>query len=560
MRIRQVAGLDLAQSQYAFHSRTWLYVRTNRRALRLPWPDDPSHSDQMKAGSHHGRSRYGKRLLAIITAVLLITVTVEVSNSQASQTWERVSDPVSGSASLLEVSCVSETHCVAVGVRQVDGVFRVLAAGTSDSGTTWTVHATPDLGANAQLEAVSCADSTHCIAVGSYEDIGGYQHALILRTTDGSSWSALTSPVTDSDGEESRLYGVSCTSTTSCQAVGQVRDTSGIGHTLAIRMLDGTNWSVRQSPSPGTTHSVLSSVACVSSSRCVAVGRASGGDAVSESLILQTSNAGGTWSQILGPSYPDNEVTLNGVSCIGSYCAAVGYRKANSIFRNLIITSTNGGVNWNAQESPNLGAQNLLLGVSCYAAGKCAAVGVYTGDLRIFPAVQTTTNGTHWEYDSIVNPGVAGELLTWQENYLYGVSCASATACLAVGETTLNENIEVLVERIKPQQVPASPSPAPADKQNQTAKCLIVPAVKGKKSLKKSRTAALTKRDCRTSTGTQVTVSCKTAKKQPKVKCRSVKGVWRITPPARRTKVTITWSAPGSASHRAFTHSIVRKT
>ena len=81
---------------------------------------------------------------------------------------------------------------------------------------------------------------------------------------------------------------------------------------------------------------------------------------------------------------------------------------------------------WSVVSSPNIGANaNVLYGVSCATAKSCRAVGFYTS-----PGVNRTLaeswNGKAWTVSP--SPNLGG---VW--NVLYGVSCASPVACMAVG-------------------------------------------------------------------------------------------------------------------------------
>jgi hypothetical protein len=67
-------------------------------------------------------------------------------------------------------------------------------------------------------------------------------------------------------------------------------------------------------------------------------------------------------------------------------------------------------------------------GVSCASATACTAVGAYnntTGPLA------ERWNGTSWKIQRAPNPAVAGSIF-------YGVSCTSAAACTAVGDRSAN--------------------------------------------------------------------------------------------------------------------------
>ncbi len=71
----------------------------------------------------------------------------------------------------------------------------------------------------------------------------------------------------------SSFSGVSCSAATACEAVGSYVNSGGTTVTLA-ESWNGTAWSIQSTPNPtGATSSSLSSVSCISSSACTAVGK-----------------------------------------------------------------------------------------------------------------------------------------------------------------------------------------------------------------------------------------------------------------------------------------------
>jgi len=84
------------------------------------------------------------------------------------------------------------------------------------------------------------------------------------------------------------------------------------------------------------------------------------------------------------------------------------------------------GKKWARQPTPNPwfppGGNNRLSGVSCASATACMATG-YNDDRGTVLALRW--NGKTWASKTLTQPHGAG--------WLYGVSCASARACIAVG-------------------------------------------------------------------------------------------------------------------------------
>jgi hypothetical protein len=89
------------------------------------------------------------------------------------------------------------------------------------------------------------------------------------------------------------------------------------------------------------------------------------------------------------------------------------------------------GVSWHAQHVPTAdpGEQSdALTGVSCTSASACMAVGISgCGNCDTFSSAERW-NGTRWRAANPRNPGAAEE-----NDYLSDVSCVSARMCVAVG-------------------------------------------------------------------------------------------------------------------------------
>jgi len=85
---------------------------------------------------------------------------------------------------LLGISCTSDTDCMGVGIYRdkgdKGGTWRALAERWN--GQQWRIEhvPTPQQGTSSQLSSVSCASSSHCMAVGYYER-GGKEVTFAAR-------------------------------------------------------------------------------------------------------------------------------------------------------------------------------------------------------------------------------------------------------------------------------------------------------------------------------------------------------------------------------------------
>ena len=147
---------------------------------------------------------------------------------------------------------------------------------------------------------MSCANASHCIAVGHFYGVYCYPGAepicqcykyggcvtvnrALVESWNGRGWSVESAP------SMGYLLDGSCTST-ACSAVGY----NGNG-TLAMQSINGGGWAIQSTPSPaGATRSSLASVSCLSSSACTAVGQYVNGSGT-EATLAEAWN-GTTWT------------------------------------------------------------------------------------------------------------------------------------------------------------------------------------------------------------------------------------------------------------------------
>jgi hypothetical protein len=330
--------------------------------------------------------------------------------------------------SLQGTSCISPTNCIAVGnyFPSPSSSYPAPLAEHWD-GSTWAVQPMPDLPDPAALAGISCTSPTSCTAVGNNHS-GGNQWTLAAYWN-GSAWSTQTTP-NPSGGAGYQLEGVSCTAATNCTAVGQYYDLSTDLQLTLAEHWDGSAWSVQATPNPsGGSDANLAGVSCASPTSCTAVGvyypHNTGG--VQQSLVEHWD--GNTWSIQTSPNPPGgSEFFLTGVSCTSATsCTAVGgYYNGNW----QPLAEYWDGNAWSIQTFPSESSGWILYGVSCPSATSCTAVGTYGfGD----QAQAEYWNGSAWSAQAVVNPSSGG---SFPYNRLNAVSCTSATSCTAVGYYT----------------------------------------------------------------------------------------------------------------------------
>jgi hypothetical protein len=225
-------------------------------------------------------------------------------------------------ATLTGISCVSATRCMAVGWFARDASRRIPFSERL-AGSTWTFQTAPaPSGATvSQLNAVSCASATSCVAVGTETYPA---NAMVAEGWNGRTWTLQSTPGPSGSGGSSTidLQAVSCTATTACIATGFYYS-GGTGFTLADSW-NGTSWTLQNTPNPaGADDSNLGGVSCPSAGMCIAVGSASNPRKTSDLAEIWDGSA---WS-LDSPRSPAGYVisSLNSVWCPSTvYCMAAG--------------------------------------------------------------------------------------------------------------------------------------------------------------------------------------------------------------------------------------------
>jgi hypothetical protein len=246
-----------------------------------------------------------------------------------------------------------------------------------------------------------------------------------------------------------QLFWVSCPAANWCMAVGTYTKASGAGVTLAEQW-NGNKWGIQPVPSPpGAAWSNLLGVSCVSPSACEAVGVTASRSGALTALAERWN--GSRWQLQRAPS-PAGGGQLNGVSCTSpSACTAVGGSPPGTP-RTVLVERWDGS-RWQIQPAPGP-AGAFLSGVACTSSAACAAVGAsnpFTPSAKTFAE---RWNGTKWTIQATPNPPQGG-------GELNGVSCSSASACTAVG----NSNAGNLAERWNGASWSIQPTPNPGGAQ-----------------------------------------------------------------------------------------------
>jgi hypothetical protein len=232
---------------------------------------------------------------------------------------------------------------------------------------------------------------------------------------------------------------VSCVSSSFCVAVGYA------GAVVFADQWNGSKWSTTsvEQPPDGLS-SILFSVSCFSATACDAVGQ-------DGTAPLAEQWNGSSWT-IVATQNPDPAASgiLLGVSCTSqTACWAVGQDNGQP------LTEQFTGSAWTSAPVPAPSGSSELTSISCATSTVCESVGpnYLTGSLGGTTPLIETWNGSAWTIDPSPVAPVAG-----QNQLLTGVSCATVASCVAVGQGAAS----ALVLDYQDGQWVTAPSPAGA--------------------------------------------------------------------------------------------------
>ena len=299
------------------------------------------------------------------------------------------------------------------------------------------------------LLGVSCKGAKSCLVVGDYytsTSNSAPSHVLALSYNGTSLKPTPTVPLPKGT-TDAELTGVSCATTRYCVALGVADgDTAAFGEAgslIIIETWNGAKWTLHTAAaSIGKTTVGPSVVSCATSAFCVLAG-VTFSDApqlrhcaalrrVMERQEAHDDEAGPVSGAAGGLLLP------GGVSCAtASNCAVTGADLGpigSSATTGTAFTEIWNGKTWQLAKVawPKGAVYSFTLGVSCYAAHSCEAVGeggasaVATSP---FDAVAVSFNGTAGRVQAVPAPPKG------DSNAFAAVSCLPGGSCVAIGET-----------------------------------------------------------------------------------------------------------------------------
>jgi hypothetical protein len=228
------------------------------------------------------------------------------------------------------------------------------------------------------------------------------------------------------------LNDVNCSDTSDCTAVGSF-GSQGVGGPSVVSITSGVIGQVSYFQSSNGFIGNFTSVSCTSIGNCLAVGYVYADSGKTRAAYAQETN--GTWGDVqtvTTPAGDSNDELFNSVSCSSpGNCTATGddeYSSTGSSIIPMYDTLTNG--NWGSAAEITTGTgYGYIYDVSCADATDCVAVGTDDNSTNVAnaPIEVTLANGT-WTSTELSATDPANTIIK-------SVSCNDAQDCTAVGQS-----------------------------------------------------------------------------------------------------------------------------
>jgi len=325
----------------------------------------------------------------------------------------------SDDATLTGVTCSSTSSCLTAGFFVATAEMAVFGLSEEWNGHAWGTLTVSGLSTKA---LVTDALEVSCGTPPNCMIVGEHFSNPKLPVQFADTLNTVWSPVkwnNPAGAKWSVLDDVKCVGTNFCMAIGTWSKTAGGGRALA-EAWNGTSWRMLTAPNPRRVRSSdLSALSCVSATDCQAVGVAK--NTAGHFFNFAEHWDGSKWTLAKVPNVKGRNNVLNDVTCFASGdCVAVGFTRASGISHPLVLRLHAGG--WRIVSTPALRNASLA-GVSCPSATLCVAV----GNKGSGPLTEKW-NGSKWALVKIARTGG-----TRPDDSLQHVACVSISHCVAVG-------------------------------------------------------------------------------------------------------------------------------
>jgi hypothetical protein len=350
------------------------------------------------------------------------------ATSSGTRRWTSIAvHPGTSDATLNYVTCTTTKNCLAFGSvtdktrsSVVSIPERAGAWSTPTSASTFAFQGSPD---------ISCGTSDDCVVL-TDDPVGTFRHARVAAwQASFSGATVLKMPSGTTNFAEGSLYGVSCPTATTCDALGTFLNTNGDAQAYVATYVNSV--LVVSTPIPRAVGWFDSGAGAIS---CPAIGDCVVSYFVSNQYWLDAER-NGVWRTPIALPTPESILS---VSCASqTWCVAVGSDYGpfgpggTGAYEG--FDETFDGTSWSAPvQTPGT---SHLLGVSCWATGSCEAVGVSdSGGPGYSLGVGVELLSAAWQPAAVIAPPMALD-----ESYgvwLTGIACDAAAQCLAVGDWT----------------------------------------------------------------------------------------------------------------------------
>lgn len=346
----------------------------------------------------------------------------------------------------------------------------------SSNGSAWTVVPTGgSAAARTSLYAVSCVSAVFCVAVGETHSYGGevlgnqYVHGAeraLVEVWSGLAWTVQPNP--GAGLSASGLFGVSCTSSRFCIAIGEH------GYHGLAEVWNGSSWRIQTTPTVAKYGTWPTGVSCVAADWCTAVGGYNTDKRLQQAVWVPLAERwnGRRWSVQHASAYGLYFPELSGVWCVSrSFCLASGTHYLNQQGTPSPFAERWNGRRWTAARA-GLPKYSSLNGVSCLSTVDCPAVGqfdpsVFAGPEPTEPVVERW-NGARWRRLTIPKapapPSVNGYFDKLDPS-LFGISCIPLMGCTAVGaQAEGNDSVTLAQSEMGTTSAAARPAVADSDR------------------------------------------------------------------------------------------------
>jgi hypothetical protein len=318
-------------------------------------------------------------------------------------------------------------HCVNVGYYLTSGSTDAIYGNqTTNGGTSWAFFLSqtgpllPTGYVSGQMSAVNCLEAM-CIASGGYSDVTS-THPFVAQTLNsGTTWTTAvdsTTPIT-AGYTAANLLSATCVSAI-CVAGGTYTDIGGKVSPLLVQSANGgASWTAGiDDTTPITGGSAgfddtINGTGC-NATFCIAAGNYIPGIIEDMPLIFESTNAGGTWTNVVSGSTIVPPTILNGkltnASCGDTTCVAAGVYALNDSSEQPLIYQRSAGsggtysITLDAVTGPPMpsdynGIDMTEVSSSCSGA-LCVVSGSYQVSSNIFEPLVAVSHdgGTSWTF------------------------------------------------------------------------------------------------------------------------------------------------------------------